>query len=380
MHFVAAGALKVSADPTLRGIGVGGGYTNIVAAPPRWPQLNGLRAIAVMMVIWSHTMPGETLGGVRLFFVLSGFLITGVLLRRRDRDESLGDVLWTFYTRRALRIFPAYFLLLLALIALDVPNVRADAWWYAGYLTNWLVTLRNAWPPATGHFWSLAVEEQFYLVWPFLILRTPRPALARALVVVIGVALVARSVLPFVTDSDIRIQVPTVVALDALGIGAVLALARHEGWSNLTTRVRQAGWLGVLLLVSVTLLGVTGRGFKVIVLVRPFALALLSLWAVDACVRGIGGPVGRFLSASWVGWVGMVSYGIYLYHLPIVWALHSRGWSLGPALFAATIAATFVAAALSWRYLERPLNDLKDRVARRSPSPLRRLRRSTELG
>src|SRR5436309_1918792 len=143
------------------------------------PQLDGVRALAVSLVVAEHythhELPlatGRT--GVILFFILSGFLITGILLDAREWARAAGvprpPVLRRFYGRRFLRIFPLYYASLAVLYAAGVPDVKGYAGWHLAYLSNVLFCRLGAWPAATAHLWSLAVEEQFYLAWPLAIL------------------------------------------------------------------------------------------------------------------------------------------------------------------------------------------------------------------
>jgi peptidoglycan/LPS O-acetylase OafA/YrhL len=148
------------------------------------PQLDALRAFAVAGVLYSHFWQEESGAGhlgVRLFFVLSGFLITGILLSLRPTATSGGTALRglsIFYVRRAIRIWPAYFLLLGTAISLNLQNIRDTALWHALFASNILFSLRNEYVPwVTAPWWSLSVEEQFYLVWPFLMLLPPKRAL-----------------------------------------------------------------------------------------------------------------------------------------------------------------------------------------------------------
>ena len=170
------------------------------------PQLDTLRAVAVLMVIVAHWM-GEyrtvhalPLGmvGVTLFFVLSGFLITQILLREREAGDS-GDekkrALGRFYIRRTLRIFPVYYLFLLLLYLSGVPEFREDALWYVFYSVNILAYDHQSWVGPATHLWTLAVEEQFYLVWPLLILFTPRQHLWKVIAAAVLCGPISRGVL-----------------------------------------------------------------------------------------------------------------------------------------------------------------------------------------
>jgi peptidoglycan/LPS O-acetylase OafA/YrhL len=170
---------------------------------PHMPQLDGIRAIAVLMVMWHHFQPkylSQSVGapwgavGVGLFFTLSGFLITRILLRCKLKiaagEATMGTMLRQFYVRRCLRIFPLYYGVLLVLVIFNVTGIRERVWWHLGYLSN---VLFSYYYPSRGgaverHFWSLAVEEQFYLVWPLVIFLTPRVLLMPVILLTIAVA------------------------------------------------------------------------------------------------------------------------------------------------------------------------------------------------
>ncbi|MGH7802858.1 MAG: acyltransferase family protein, partial [Candidatus Binatia bacterium] len=142
----------------------------------RFAELDALRAFAVTLVVWSHAVGGEVgvgalrvggYHGVTLFFVISGFLITGILLDARAAaaraGTSAGFALRAFYARRFLRIFPVYYAVLLVTFALGFDAVREELGWHLAYLSNWHFAARGEFGISTSHLWSLAVEEQFYL-------------------------------------------------------------------------------------------------------------------------------------------------------------------------------------------------------------------------
>jgi peptidoglycan/LPS O-acetylase OafA/YrhL len=154
-------------------------------------QLDGLRAVAVSLVLYAHffAADGSHWGhiGVRLFFVLSGFLITRLLLEARadDRFEAT-TALQSFYARRALRIFPPYFAVLVFVWLISLESSKTVLAWHALYLSNFWYALQNEWTPwFLCHTWSLSIEEQFYIVWPLIILIAPRRSIARICVGVI---------------------------------------------------------------------------------------------------------------------------------------------------------------------------------------------------
>ncbi len=145
-------------------------------------QLDGLRFVAVTLVLIDH-WTGDALNfpisylGVCMFFVLSGFLITRILLQAKEKDEKFarghGFSLKQFYIRRTIRIFPVYYLTIFILYLLNEPPIREKIAWYLTYSTNIYVALKHTWLGSSDHLWSLAVEEQFYLFFPFVVLFIP---------------------------------------------------------------------------------------------------------------------------------------------------------------------------------------------------------------
>src|SRR5436190_10316366 len=205
-------------------------------------QLDALRAFALLAVLASHFSPGTSkfftftkiidLGGlgVRLFFVLSGFLITGILLRSKSYCEKDGlSVLHEFrqfYARRVLRIFPIFYLVLGLAAVLNIPPIRQTFAWHAAFLTNFYIHFHGFNHP-TNHFWSLAVEEQFYLAWPWVILLVSKRRLLAAILVMIAVGPAFRLFIGLCTSSDATPIFP-LSCLDTLGLGALLALRKDQ--------------------------------------------------------------------------------------------------------------------------------------------------------
>ena len=174
-----------------------------------FPHIQALRAVAVLGPVFVHLWParvplsaytskvsGLGLLGVELFFVISGFLISGILLEARDGAATRLRVLGAFYARRVLRIFPVYWLTLVVLAALGIPGVGELFWLEFFYLTNFVIAHFEEWIGPTSHFWSLAVEEQFYLFWPLVILFLPRRALLPVMVLAVVAAPAVSLVLP----------------------------------------------------------------------------------------------------------------------------------------------------------------------------------------
>lgn len=326
-------------------------------------QLDGLRCFAVLFVMFEHfagrganrLVPiGAGKIGVSLFFVLSGFLITGVLLRGFDRHGSRGTAWWEFYRHRILRLMPAYYAVLAVLMAAHV-GVFATTWpWHAAYLTNLHVALGGDKPV----FWSLAVEEQFYLLWPFLVAFAPRRRLIACCVVLIALGTLWRltGVMTGIPSRWVAMMLPG--SFEMLGVGCLLAaLSYRDGEPNrfewLTPPRRRsfavaAGVCGVLS-VALWKIGVTPNTPRLL-------LAVAFGWIVIGAASGFGGMVGRVLEHRVTVYVGRISYGIYLVHnfMP---ALVAKAIGPLPKHQAALIVipATFAVCALSYRYMERPL-------------------------
>lgn len=329
------------------------------------PELDGLRAIAIAAVIGHHlNVPGMRGGfiGVDLFFVLSGFLITAVLL---DELACNGRVsLPQFYRRRALRLFPALgaMLLVIGVIAAGVPGMaetRQALPLIVLYVGNW-------WRAAggnlgvLGHTWSLAVEEQFYLIWPLVLLALVgrRHDLHRALVVsgvLIVIVLVGRAAAWAGGASVNRLYNGTDSRADALLVGCALALAYHCGLHVRVGRVLTA--VAAAFLLTVVAAASFNDGF--------LYWGGLTAVAVASAILLIAVLEHRpaFLRSRPAVWVGRRSYGLYLWHLPLVRLLPDSWPTAGRA--AVVIGTAVAAAALSYRLIERPLL-----AVRRSPTAL----------
>ena len=348
------------------------------------PGLDGIRAVAVLAVLVFHAnptwLPGGFLG-VDVFFTLSGFLITSLLL---SELEARGSIRFgRFYQHRAKRLLPALILVLAAtsLLALTVAQdaaarVREDVVACALYITNWWYVAHGTpyfestgRPPLLQHLWSLAVEEQFYLVWPLLLYGLWRLGRVEAVRVgaVAGVLgstvlmawIAIRDGVPFVTDSG-RVYFGTDTHAMTLLVGAVLATywTQEGAISVLTTRGRRlVSRLGLAALVALVAAfrfadplswGLYRSGFLIVALITA---------AVVAAAATNSTAFSRALSVQPLRWIGQRSYGIYLWHWPIFMVLRpgvdleTRGWPVELARFGLTL----LAAELSYRFVEMPV-------------------------
>ena len=340
--------------------------------------LDGVRAVAVLLVIAYHLgLPAARGGmlGVGVFFTLSGYLITDLLLGHWRQHGHLG--LGEFWLRRARRLLPALFVMLAVVSvgtalfdAAQLADTRRQVIAALGYFNNWSTIAehgsyfaRFATPLPLDHLWSLAIEEQFYLVWPWLLLLgiwTVRSRRVLALVILLGAvgSAVAMSLLYHPGYDPTRVYEGTDTRAFGLLLGAALAMV----WTSRPPRVAGrppvrkaldaagvAGLLGIVVLVW--------RTRPVSPFLYPDGFILLSVATVAVLASVVNPPsrLGRALGWGPLRWVGVRSYGIYLWQWPII-VLASPGSSqVGWVRGTLAVAATFVVAALSWRYVEDPI-------------------------
>jgi len=368
------------------------------------PGLDGLRAIAILLVFSTHADLIEVgWVGVQLFFVLSGFLITGILL---DMKASLPprEYFTKFYGRRLLRIFPLYYFYLAAMAVVAFLLVRLDfranymqiyfdqVWYAVLYVYDFFYRVPWFQPSQfLDHFWSLSVEEQFYIVWPLLLLLVPEKHLKRLFLLFIGLGFAFRlgMYLLYLSGSDLwyfREPFGLVVYslplshVDAFAMGAYLSRYSISGARpqlllagtlvpvlGFLATYNQTGTIGPISALGYDL--ATGATYQFIwsytLLNYFFALLIYcvvrhSLWI-------------RFLELPWLRYLGKISYGMYVYHLAVIWFVHrfvEARWQNPIAFWLNVLLAlsiTIVVASLSYHLLERPILDLKDRFFRWSP-------------
>ena len=343
---------------------------------PYWPELDGVRAIAAGVVLFHHfdLFPFEHGGflGVDLFLGLSGFLITGILLAEIERSGSVR--LGAFYRRRAFRLLPALFVLLgVALLAAWlVPSVDPDglipqsAAAAALYISNWVVAFEWFSIYPLQHTWSLAIEEQFYLFWPLVLIgvvrlggRTGRPS--GTLLVLLALFLVAWAWRASMHDAP---SARVYNGLDTRGTTLIAGAALAAALANPSARRALARLRGTVLVAGVASAAYLLVAFVVLTWSSHYGTrwALVTdvavVCVIGACVLLSGHPLLRPLRLPPVLWAGRRSYGIYLWHWFILTSVGSGVLPLdGRPQLLAQIGLTLLAAELSYRFVERPLLD-----------------------
>lgn len=346
---------------------------------PYFPALDGLRGVAVISVLFFHAGFSWATGGylgVSTFFTLSGFLITSLLLAERTATGQVD--LRAFWVRRFRRLMPAA----IAAMALGVivsifgdpvarANVGGDIVAGISYVANWRFVLAGksyaelfSAPSPVQHFWSLAIEEQFYLLYPLLaygVLRVARGS--RATFGVILVALTGLSVaLPLYGGfSHDRIYYGTDARAAELLMGGLLAVALYYRpiTNNLANSARVQFTMAALgaaaLSICAVLWATVAQQSDLLYTGGFFGYSILTVLVIVSALLPVG-PVAALLSTSPLRWMGKISYGVYLYHWPIyLFVSEERVPLSGAALFAVRVALTLVVAVVSYRYLETPI-------------------------
>jgi peptidoglycan/LPS O-acetylase OafA/YrhL len=377
--------------------------------PPgaRVPVLDGIRGIAILLVLWFHFMPDIAIPlralewlrksatggwiGVELFFVLSGFLITGILLDTKTSPNFLKN----FYGRRVLRIFPLYYASLLITLLLfpklgivssyDVASLDRAGPWLWSYCANigWFLQAapRISWPapfPDLRHFWSLAIEEHFYLAWPLIVVVTNLRQLKRLCCLLFGLSLFARVVWIVFVSSDSIMILQTPFLLDPLAAGAFVAVTARDGswrrtlafakWTILASStplmifffMMKGLWASHWLMAS---FGISAAS----VAFAASIMLTVSAGRTGIAGRAIGSPILRFF--------GKYSYGLYVVHPIVVGGL---GYWISDQIVLAAVSsetlavvyivgvklvASIVVAMVSWHVLEKNCLRMKSRFS-----------------
>jgi peptidoglycan/LPS O-acetylase OafA/YrhL len=361
---------------------VAGNQTAAFVQAPRIRGFDGLRAIAFLLVFVSHKVyfaHADSFGdvGVWLFFALSGFLITRILARSRSEiEDGLATVrgcLGRFYLRRTARIFPPYYLLIgFFVVASFFVSIdyfgTAEKLAYLLYGTNLLIAARSQWIGDFGHFWSLAVEEQFYLVFAPLILLVPRRHTINVCLAMILTGVVTKIVLEIEGASAISIDVNSLINFALIGFGGVVGLNAYRAAPKwLAGGAAQVAVLGVYLALPAAF----GTWHHVWPLLGKLSAVLAGLLLFQI-FRGQRSWFVIILESAPLRNIGRISYGAYLIHHFLHFSaignlLPQLGAGLAPRFIQVIVelAASLMIAGLSWHYLERPIIAWAARVTSR---------------
>jgi peptidoglycan/LPS O-acetylase OafA/YrhL len=364
-------------------------------------QLNGIRFIAVLLVLLDHWLipinPFSFLGhlGVVIFFVLSGFLITRILFQNADdcrqNHSSILVKIIRFMYRRSLRIFPIYFLLLLIGLVFSLSNFK-NLWPYlVFYLPNFYIMKMGTWLGIWDHLWSLAVEEQYYLVFPYFILLLAPRRYPLLFILMLLVGLGTRFGFYVLASTEIQEQnwmwwyVNPFAALDCFGLGGILAYLFHYK-QNYFQSVK---FLKVGLIVSlIAFLAILNLGELTIfqhaniwsIVFERISGAFFSFFLIALSIRKDTWILSAFLKSKPVSYLGSISYGIYLYHNVVMNYYHDEGNTIwfylnkylpnfhlelvNFTIYKFIISFLFLVflSSLSWFIIEQPINKYKNRI------------------
>ena len=352
------------------------------------PCIDGWRAIAAGMVVIAHLFPQHgapntwmVLGGigVTVFFIISGYLISMVLFTAKEHVAegrlTTGAALRRFYIRRTLRIAPIYYGSIFAMWLIGLPPVRDHLAWLVTYTSNLGYVLANVDFQNVGHFWSLGVEEQFYVVWPLVILMVARAALGRAIARLFWGSLVVLLAIGFGGGSVyLMTMLPVGGASLALSYGGLLAYGKFYEKGIRPLLLRLSLWVGVPSFAYSQFVWWWHGGHPALDL---FECRIIYVWSVTLFFGALfilsltpGSVLNRILCFPVLRYLGRISYGVYVYHLlldPYFYSIWSRcGLRVSAGHYTEGILkslTTIAVAAVSWHCFEKPILSLKDRLA-----------------
>ncbi|MDW7696024.1 acyltransferase (plasmid) [Flammeovirgaceae bacterium SG7u.111] len=345
------------------------------------PVLDGIRGLAILLVLIFHLfdyIPITKIGwiGVDLFFVLSGFLITGILLNTKDSPNYYQS----FIIRRALRIFPLYygflvfFMIIVPFTSLsqsitDYDYLTEHQVYYWFYLQNWLASFDQNWPTgnAISHLWSLAVEEQFYLLWPFVVYFLSHKQIKTCCIAIVILAILIRNLLIFNQLSWVAPYINTLARFDSLAIGALLVIYIRYNKEFIEKYISKFLLVTGVLFISILIIIKANGGHNPLLLTNPimqsigFTVIGFFFAALIAISLQKNGKAPAFFSNPPLLFLGKYSYGLYVYHSvldklffnEIYTALGANGITSNILTSLSILASSVILSYISFHYYEK---------------------------
>ncbi len=345
------------------------------------PKLDGLRAIAAIMVLIAHYL--EDLkssvsfsyggNGVQIFFTISGFLITYILISQKNKLISISKMkqILIFMLKRALRLFPIYYLFITSLFILSKYSglwlcKDGTGWYYFCYLQNYLFYILNFQSNLLNHTWSLAVEEQFYLLWPFLIFFIPKKHELKLLIIVFMIGIISKFYFYYYYTGIGTTKGITLMHFDTLGIGSILAYVIYYQKKSLIIFLEKKSTVLFIILFSLT---VVFTMFKLNEFLLSLFLAFMSVLLVFMASSQKSFFLDYLFNLKPLIYLGKISYGIYLYHKPVPFLCNALLNKLNLEfsenkiiLFSFYASISILIAVISWYVIERFFIKMKDKI------------------
>jgi len=342
-------------------------------------QLDSLRAIAAIMVLCAHYVEDLNIFhfpyggyGVQIFFVISGFLITSILLSQKNiLDIPKRKLVFNFIIKRALRLFPIYYLFVFFLFGLSITGGlwicrEGGFWYYLTYTQNYFFYLYDFQSPLLNHSWSLAVEEQFYIIWPFFILFLPRKMELFFIISITLIGVFANFYFSNYYSGMGTTKGVTFSHFFTLGTGALLAYIKTYQCNYIVDFFKKhCQWMLVVVFLLSVFFSVTKFDSSFF---SPFPIALMSAFLVFICSYSVNTFLTPVLNLKLLQDIGKISYGVYLYHKPIPFFFNFIYAKLSLPiisnkiiLFCIYFMLTIIIAKLSMKLIEKPIFKIKEK-------------------
>ena len=345
-------------------------------------NLDTIRCVAAFMVVGFHWIPSKMGAfpfaklGVDIFFVLSGFLISEILFKNNqetgDNRSLKRHAIKVFYIKRSLRIFPIYYLLVCLFFILNQPPIGGNWIYLFSYTTNFLLYHKKEWIYPLSHLWSLSVEEQFYIIWPFFIFFIKRKWHLYLILLTLIFSLVF---IIFDSPRNYFFFVLPFSCMSSLATGALLAYLKTQR-EHLFYRFAPYS-LPVLFLTGLVLIFSSRFSF----IVQHIVIAIMAFALITYAVTCRNRTVNKIFSNPVTSYLGKISYGIYLYHNTIPWLVRSLNgtetatvrnfpvllpaFKNGYAILVENLLFLLIVSSVSWFLIERPVNKLKARFSKK---------------